>query len=112
MYVMGVLHEEGTHVPKSKYMAQNYYQKAAELGQEDAKVSLALIMMGQKGNGVDKNQSIETGNEDTIVRDFNSRNVSRLGSGQNSRIGKPKINVFKYGLAYSQDIYAIFYTHL
>lgn len=97
MYVMGVLHEEGTHVPKSKYMAQNYYQKAAELGQEDAKVSLALIMMGEKGNGVDKNQSMDTGNEDTIVRDFNSRNVSRLGSGQNSRIGKSKINVFKYG---------------
>jgi TPR repeat protein len=50
---MGVLHEEGAHVPKSKYMAGNYYKKASDMGQTDAKVNLAVMLMddySEEGN--------------------------------------------------------------
>lgn len=96
MFVMGTLHEEGSHVPQSKFMAKNYYQKAAELGQEDARISLAEMILAGKVSGEDENEEMAgNGNEDTIVRDFNSRSgTARLGK-KISRIRKSKINIFE-----------------
>lgn len=64
MYLMGVLHEEGAHVPKSKYMAGNYYKKASQKGQTDAKVNLAVMLMDDfAGEG-------DLKNEDTIIKEM------------------------------------------
>lgn len=62
MYLMGVLHEEGAHVPKSKYMAGNYYKKASEKGQTDAKVNLAVMLMDDftsEDNGIGNDTMIK-----------------------------------------------------
>ena len=63
LYLMGVLHEEGAFVPKSKYIAGDYYKKASEMGQTDAKVNLAVMLMDDFA----ENEKDE--NEDTIVRE-------------------------------------------
>ena len=60
---MGVLHEEGAHVPKSKYMAGNYYKKASDMGQTDAKVNLAVMLM-------DEFTEEEDHNNETIVKEM------------------------------------------
>lgn len=74
LYSMGMLHEEGMHVPKSKYMAGNYYKKASDKGQTDAKVNLALILMKDFAN---EDDSVDN---DTVVRDLGQTGDSAQGS--------------------------------
>lgn len=63
LYLMGVLHEEGAHVPKSKYIAGDYYKKASKMGQTDAKVNLAVMLMDDFAD--DENM-----NNDTVIKEM------------------------------------------
>ena len=71
LYVMGVLHEEGVYVPKSKYIAANYYKRASELGQTDAKVNLAMLLMDGSGKvNLRLSPEEDEDSQNTIEMDF------------------------------------------
>jgi TPR repeat protein len=74
---MGVLHEEGAHVPKSKYMAGNYYKKASEMGQTDAKVNLAVMLM---------DDFAESENNETVVKEMTMTGDGPLNLNVNKKL--------------------------
>ena len=93
LYVMGVMHEEGIHVPKSKHLAANYYQRAAELKQNDAKVNLAVLLMKKDNDDIHNKENLED-SQNTIVME---RTLNRNSNGGTSKInqsvfGKPSLN--------------------
>lgn len=82
LFLMGVLHEEGSHVPKSKYIAGDYYKKAAEMGQTDAKVNLAVMLMDDFAE--------ENPNDDTLIKEMGETGEG-LSSDLNMKINKKKL---------------------
>ena len=50
LYQLGFMYENGINVDKDLQVAKRYYRQAAELGSEDAKLSLSLMDLSDKLN--------------------------------------------------------------
>lgn len=95
LYVMGVMHEEGVHVVKSKHLAANYYQRAAELNQTEAKVNLAVLLM--KKHEDEFSESIND-SQNTIVmsKAFNKKTTGTIKKANPSYVERPSMNYLRY----------------
>lgn len=95
LYVMGVMHEEGVHVAKSKHLAANYYQKAAELNQTEAKVNLAVLLMKKDEDDCPENMN---NSQNTIIMDrtFNKKTTGTMNKINPSSVERPSMNYLRY----------------